>query len=203
MLKILKDSSEIREACDLLRLIMAEPPAAQPPTADQPLPKPGELVAELPPEVSDDADAVVVEQWVAVPGDDLGGAMQLSSELSRGDRLQQVLVTLCAHEGLAGALITDGSGLPVATSSDLAGSENLAAFSTVLGDALHKAGSYLGQDDASDVALDINARQKVVLRRFALEGRTSYLLVLCATASDPRTAMREAIPEIVTILAVA
>jgi hypothetical protein len=127
---------------------------------------------------------------------------RVSEDSSRGDRLQSILTILCAREGLAGALLTDSSGLPLAASSSIGAHENLAAFSTVLGDALLKAGSYLGQDGASDVSLDINATQKVVLHRFDLEARPYYLLVLCDPDFEPRYGMRGVVPEILAILAV-
>jgi predicted regulator of Ras-like GTPase activity (Roadblock/LC7/MglB family) len=218
----LKDSSEIREARDLLLLIMggpvlarpARPQAAPPPAPAPPFPSlavstaatasvsaPSVLPAPLP----EPEPMPVVEQWVAVPDaavEQSPSEVQVSEARSRGNQLQDALARLCTRAGLGGALIADTSGLAVAASSQLAASENLAAFSTVLGDVLHKAGSYLGQEDATDVSIDINARQKVVLRRFALEGRPFYLLVLCDAGADPRAAMRDAVPEILSILAV-
>jgi predicted regulator of Ras-like GTPase activity (Roadblock/LC7/MglB family) len=205
-MKMLKDSSEVKEARELLLQIMNAPASA-----------PSAGVGSLSNRLTDAAPAsvvpavvvtpspAVVEQWVAVPAS-AGGEREAPAsavqQWSRGDRLQNILALFCEREGLTGALVTDSNGLPLAASSSVASSENLAAFSTVLGDVLTKASSYLGQDDASDVSLDINASQKVVLRRFDLEGRPCYLLVLCAAVCEPRRAMREAIPGIVSTLAV-
>jgi FPC/CPF motif-containing protein YcgG len=115
--------------------------------------------------------------------------------------MQEILADLCAHEGFTGAMVTDSSGLPLAVSSSPVASDNLAAFATVLGDALTKAGSYLGQEDASSVSLDINDREKAVLHRFPFEGRPYYLLVLCLQHVEARRELERAIPEIVTTLA--
>jgi hypothetical protein len=229
VMTILKDSSEIREARELLLQIMAEPASGRPDRAalaPQRKPEPALVTAAPTASVASETPAApveavavdaptapgepegigVVEDWVAVTESTVDQSQppaHQTEESSRGKQLQGILATLCERAGLTGALITDNGGLAVAASSSLSATENLAAFSTVLGDVLHKAGSYLGQDDASDVSLDINATQKVVLRCFTLEERPFYLLVLCAAASDPREAMREAIPEIVAILAAA
>jgi len=210
-MKILKDSSEIREARELLLQIMNAPASA--PSAGVGSLSKGQTgvtpASAVPAIVAPPAAAVEMapafEQWVAVPasgGREREVRVTAVQEWSRGDRLQNILALFCEREGLTGALVTDSNGLPLAASSSVAASENLAAFSTVLGDVLTKASSYLGQDDASDVSLDINASQKVVLRRFDLEGRPCYLLVLCAAVCEPRRAMREAIPGIVSTLAV-
>jgi predicted regulator of Ras-like GTPase activity (Roadblock/LC7/MglB family) len=119
---------------------------------------------------------------------------------SRGERLHAILSTLCDHEGYAGAMVTDASGLPLATSRNLEASESLAAFSTVLGDVLTKAASYLGHDDASHVTLDVGERQKVVLRRFFLEERAFYLVVICLRLLETHRALGRTIPQIVLTL---
>jgi predicted regulator of Ras-like GTPase activity (Roadblock/LC7/MglB family) len=219
-MKTLKDSSELRETRELLLALMNEP-GSDPTAAAGAAPQKAVVAASDSPAVSAAASTVVrapeaapaahepedapVEQWVALsaPGGDLPATPLVASpQSSRSDRLHNILALLCEREGFTGALVTDNSGLPLAASSAAAASENLAAFSTVLGDALVKASSYLGQDDATDVSLDINARQRIVLRRFALEGRPCYLLVLCTAGQEPRRAMAAAIPGIVSTLAV-
>jgi predicted regulator of Ras-like GTPase activity (Roadblock/LC7/MglB family) len=169
-----------------------------------PAPAPAVHAAEPMPARREHEKAATVEQWVALPtsaADQSAAPNAAPEKWSRGDRLENILALLCEREEFTGALVTDSSGLPLAASSNVTASENLAAFSTVLGDALVKASSYLGQDDATDVSLDINARQKIVLRRFDLEGRPCYLLVLCDASCEPRRAMGAAIPGIVATLA--
>jgi hypothetical protein len=223
-MKILKDSSEVREARELLLRLMSEPPPAPAVgagtapqgqvsftpvapiiSATTPPASPAVRPPEALPARREQERPAALEQWVALPAPAgaQGTAPTVAPEKwSRGDRLENILALLCERERFTGALVTDSSGLPLAASSNVAASENLAAFSTVLGDALVKASSYLGQDDASDVSLDINARQRIVLRRFDLEGRSCYLLVVCDASCEPRRAMGEAIPGIVATLAV-
>jgi predicted regulator of Ras-like GTPase activity (Roadblock/LC7/MglB family) len=173
------------------------PPAAEP-SADTPLAIEVESLVSGP-EVPVAEEPVPAPAPVAVPPPVPAAPAEYVSA-SRGERLHAVLSTLCDSEGYAGAMVTDASGLPLATSRNLEASDSLAAFSTVLGDVLTKAGSYLGHDDASHVTLDVGERQKVVLRRFYLEERAFYLVVICLRVLETHRALDRTVPRIVLTL---
>jgi predicted regulator of Ras-like GTPase activity (Roadblock/LC7/MglB family) len=256
-MKMLKDSSEIREARDLLLRIMAAPqasaartppaPESEPPAGDAALAGPGEPPPEAAPRDTSTAPipaqvapappapvavppplppvwahaepehaearslALEVESLVSAPSPPVveeqvppraptPAAQPDYVSASRGERLHAVLSALCDSEGYAGAMVTDASGLPLATSRNLEASDSLAAFSSVLGDVLSKAASYLGHDDASHVTMDVGERQKVVLRRFFFEERGFYLVVICLRVLETHRALDRTVPQIVLTL---
>jgi hypothetical protein len=232
-MKMLKDSSEVREARDLLLRIMSPrmtpAPAATPPPVPAPRPAASMVAGRAEPLsglASPDATARFVPMRSATPpalpvawaqvepelSADVESLVSYSGALptpaappeygsaSRGGRLQTLLTLLCERESYAGALVTDARGLPLATSRNLDASDSLAAFSTVLGDVLTKAGTYLGHDDASLVTLDIGERQKVVLRSFFLEGHAYYLVVICLRVLDTHRALDQTVHEIIRTL---
>jgi predicted regulator of Ras-like GTPase activity (Roadblock/LC7/MglB family) len=118
----------------------------------------------------------------------------------RGDRLEYALVSLCERGGLSGAVVADGQGLPLADYQSPVGGEVLAAFTSVLGGALERAGQLLGAQGADIISMDLNYTDKIVLRRFALEGEPYFLLVICSQDLDERTEVELSIDQITAIL---
>jgi len=118
----------------------------------------------------------------------------------RGDRLEHVLASLCERGGLSGAVVADGKGLPLADYKSPVGGDALAAFTSVLGGALERAGIILGAEGADLISMDLNYTEKVVLRRFALEGDPYFLMVICSQDLDERTEVELSIEQVTAIL---
>lgn len=118
----------------------------------------------------------------------------------RGDRLEYILASLCRRGGLIGAVVADGKGLPLAEFNSPVGGENLAAFTSVLGNALERAGDLLGEHGANVISMDINYTDKVVLRSFNVEEELCFLLVICSQALDERAEVELSIEQITAIL---
>jgi len=118
----------------------------------------------------------------------------------RGDRLEYALASLCQRGGLIGAVVADGKGLPLADFQSPVGGDRLAAFTSVLGDALERAGQLLGAQGADVIAMDLNYTDKVVLRRFSLDQEPYFLLVVCSQDLDERAEVELSIEQITAIL---
>ncbi|MEN8164470.1 MAG: hypothetical protein ABFS37_10110 [Acidobacteriota bacterium] len=118
----------------------------------------------------------------------------------RGDRLENVLFAMCRRGGFTGAVVSDGAGLPLAVYNSPVDNDRIAAFTSVLGDAMAKAGLFLEQHGAEYISMDINYEDKVVVRRFVYAEMEMYLLVLCAQSMDERAEVEMSIEQIVSIL---
>lgn len=118
----------------------------------------------------------------------------------RGDRLENVLVAMCRRGGFSGAVVSDDTGLPLAVFNSPVDNDRIAAFTSVLGGALAKAGQFLEQHGAEYISMDINYEDKVVVRRFFFGDLEMYLMVLCAQSMDERAEVEMSIQQIVSIL---
>jgi len=118
----------------------------------------------------------------------------------RGDRLENVLIAMCRRGGFSGAVVSDTTGLPLAVFNSPVDNERIAAFTSVLGGALDKAGLFLEQHGAEYISMDINYEDKVVVRRFFFGDLEMYLMVLCAQSMDERAEVEMSIQQIVSIL---
>jgi hypothetical protein len=119
---------------------------------------------------------------------------------TRADRLEFVLDALCLRAGLAGAVLADDSGLPMAVHGQSLGTENLAAFTSVLGEALEKAGRFIGHFSADYISMDVDYEHKLVLKRFLFEQRPYFLMVLGPQAVDDRSELEVTVGQVVSLL---
>ena len=124
----------------------------------------------------------------------------VSSELYRGDQLENALIEMCQRAGFNGATLADTDGLPLAIYNSPIGHEEIAAFTTVLGVALERAGSLLGEYNANNISLDINYTDKAVLRRFVINDTPFFLMVICPQEVDERSEVELTINQITSIL---
>ncbi len=99
------------------------------------------------------------------------------------DAYTVLLKDLCEKSDYYGAVIADEMGFPLTSYNCPIGTESLAAFTSVLGDALEKAESILEQDDPNNITLEINEADKIVLRRFQAMNSTYFLLAVCPQAA--------------------
>lgn len=118
----------------------------------------------------------------------------------RGDRLERVLSTMCARSEFSGAVVTDETGLPFAVVNPPVSLETVNALASVLGNALERTGSMLGESNADYLSIDVNVDSKLILRRFALHEGTYFLLALCPQDVDERSEIELSIDQIVSIL---
>ncbi len=118
----------------------------------------------------------------------------------RGDRLENTLYAMCKRGGFQGAVIADSDGLPLAVYNSPVADDAIAAFTTVLGDALEKAGHLLEQSDANNISLDINYTDKAVLRRFAINDLPYFMMMICPQDVDERAEVELSIDQIISIL---
>ena len=118
----------------------------------------------------------------------------------RGDRLENVLFAMCRRGGFSGAVVSDGTGLPLAVHNSPVDNDRIAAFTSILGDAMVKAGDFLEQHGAEYISMDINYEDNAVVRRFTYAEMEMYLMVLCAQSLDERAEVEMSIEQIVSIL---
>ena len=182
-MKTSKDFSEIQEAADLLTgiLLRARP---EPPKPESP--KPG-------PEKKSGPPAAGVKP--PVPEEIKSGDSGF-----RGDRIEKALEIMCRRGEFIGAVIADINGLPLAVYNSPVGTDALAAFTSVLGNALEKAGHLLNQHGADNISMDINYTDKVVLRHFIVAGQDYYLMIVCPQSVDERSEIELSIEQIISIM---
>lgn len=118
----------------------------------------------------------------------------------RGDRLEYILSSMCRRGGLSGAVVADAKGLPLADFNSPVGGDTLAAFTSVLGNALERAGTLLGESGAELISMDINYTDKIVLRSFHVEGEQYFFLVICPQELDERTEVELSIEQVTAVL---
>ncbi|MBI5189159.1 MAG: hypothetical protein HZA22_00595 [Nitrospirae bacterium] len=219
-MSLLQDSSEIKEAARLIAGLLGAKPAqaeaapsapAPAPAAEAPRPAPVQAapapaVASPPPvpEMPVSAPPAVAAPAPPAPAPASAPAHVQAAPLPeaefRGDRLENALSALCRRAGFAGAVVADRSGLALALYNSPVDGGLLAAFTSVLGDALEKAGPMLGQTGAENISMDINYTDKVVLRRFNIDNRPYFLMVLCPQTVEERSEIEVSIDEIASIM---
>jgi hypothetical protein len=185
-------SSEIQEAFRLFRSLAA-PIASAPVPREVPELRPAPPVAwpaPAPPATAAPAPSPPVVE-VPPPSPELTAG-------TRAERLDRVLDALRRRAGLAAAVVADDSGFPLAVQGTSV--ENLAAFTSVLGEALEKAGRLLGRYAADTISMDVDYEHELVLKRFRIERHTCYLMVLGPQHVDQRSELEVTIGQLVTIL---
>lgn len=221
----IQDSSEIQEAsrliADLLKpaapRTMEERPAPEMTARREPAPATDpladllkfadELGKEVPAAATASSPRPVAPEAVQPPerGEPAVAAAPEAAEKKpekkfRGDKLEDTLDEMCRRGGFTGAVVADNTGLPLAVHNSPVGADAIAAFTTVLGGALEKAGTLLGQHGAETISMDISYADKVVLRLFTIEGKPYFIMILCPRNSDERGEIELSIKRIVAIL---
>lgn len=96
----------------------------------------------------------------------------------RDNKLEDILGDMCRRSGMIGALLADVNGLPVASYRSPVENEVFAAFASVLGETMDKAGYFLDQHDADYIAVDINYADKAVVKKFLIDDAIFYLIII-------------------------
>jgi len=120
---------------------------------------------------------------------------------TRQDRLQASLTAMCERGGFLGAVVADASGLCLAAVTPPIAEEQLAAFSSMLGEAMVHAGNLFTSGMANNLSLDINYTDKLAVRRFLFGGVPFCLVVLCPQTCDERAEVELSVDELQRILA--
>ncbi|MDF1577576.1 MAG: ParA family protein [Desulfobulbales bacterium] len=103
------------------------------------------------------------------------------SSLARNrDEIKEILRAMCENGGFYGAVVADEMGFPLADYSSPIGVDALATCSSLLGEALVKAGTIIEMSDVNNLMMDINREDKLVLHRFSLLDESYVLVAICA-----------------------
>lgn len=118
----------------------------------------------------------------------------------RGDRLEDTLVSMCKRGQFHGSVLADDSGLPLAIYNSPVQGEILAAFTSVLGKSLSESSRLLDQPNANNISMDINFLDKIVLRKFVVNEKPYFIMIISPQQVDERSELELSINLISTIL---
>jgi hypothetical protein len=118
----------------------------------------------------------------------------------RGDQLESILYGMCKRGGFSCAVVANQQGLPLGVYNSPVDVEILAAFTTVLGEAISKASRFLDQHEANNISLDINYADKAVVRQFTLAENPYFIMIICPQNVDERSEVELSLDQIVTLL---
>lgn len=118
----------------------------------------------------------------------------------RGDQLENILYGMCKRGGFSCAVVADQQGLALGAYNSPVDMEILAAFTTVLGEAISNAGRFLDQHAANNISLDINYADKAVVRQFTLAENPYFIMIICPQNIDERSEVELSLDQIVTLL---
>lgn len=134
-----------------------------------------------------------------------GGHSSLPAETDlplpfRGDQLENILYGMCKRGGFISAVVADQQGLPLGVYNSPVDIDILAAFTTVLGETISKAGRFLDQHEANNISLDINYADKAVVRQFFLAEHPYFIMIICPQNVDERSEVELSLDQIVSLL---
>jgi len=118
----------------------------------------------------------------------------------RGDRLEEALVSMCKRGEFRGSVLADNDGLPLAIYNSPVQGEILAAFTSVLGKSLSESSRLLNQPNANNISMDINYIDKIVLRKFLVNEKPYFLMIISPQNIDERSELELSINYISTIM---
>lgn len=188
---MLKESSELREVFSLFHdLIEAqEPHGARRSSSIRPRPSRLEdliLGDEAQAPFPAGAPAVATTMTAATPGDEPFALPEPVQGQFRGERLENVLAGMCQRGGFQGAVLSDPTGLPIAAYHSPAEVERVAAFTSILGEALGQAERFLGQQGSGHLSMDVGFEDKLVIHRIPAKQMDLFLTILCRQDVDER-----------------
>jgi chromosome partitioning protein len=107
-----------------------------------------------------------------------------SAALKNRDEIKEALKEMCDGAGFYGAVVADEMGFPLADYSSPIGVDALATCSSLLAEALVKAGSIIEMADINNLLVDINEDDKLVLHRFSILNEDYVLVAVCPQEVD-------------------
>jgi hypothetical protein len=114
--------------------------------------------------------------------------------------LEEALVSMCKRGEFSGSVLADNNGLPLAVYNSPVKAEVLAAFTSVLGKSLSETSRLLDQPNANNISMDINYMDKIMLRKFLVEEKPYFLMVISPQHVDERSELELSINHISSIL---
>lgn len=117
-----------------------------------------------------------------------------------GDQLAELLSAMCQRAGFQGAAVVDEQGLTYGMYNSPVEGKDLSALTTLLADAMGKAGRLLDQYDANTISMAINSRDKGVLQKFAVGDNSFFVLVFCEQELDERSEVELSIEQLTATL---
>ena len=145
-------------------------------------------------EVAEHSDEKTVNETASLPA-----AADLPIPF-RGDQLENILYGMCKRGGFSCAVVADQQGLALGIYNSPVDMEILAAFTTVLGEAISKADRFLDQHSANNISLDINYADKAVVRQFTLAEHPYFIMIICPQNVDERNEVELSLDQIITLL---
>ncbi len=100
------------------------------------------------------------------------------------DKIREVLADLCGNGGFYGAVVADGMGFSLADYESPLSVDALSTYSSLLGEALSKAGSIIEMPEANNLVMDINENDKMLLHRFAILDDLYSLVAVCSQENE-------------------
>ena len=192
MMNSLKNSSELLEGARLISDLLVNIPESLP----------YEVFHDVcPPDFYQNliADTSLFEEPVAPPAEvargavtqtDLphppAGAKDIGDSDYVGDKLENLLSSLCQQSRFQSAVVADEQGLPIGGYNTPVVVDELAAFSSVLGSVIDKVPYFFEQYAAGNVSVDINYTDKAVVRKFLIGEVAFFLLIICSQDIDER-----------------
>ena len=129
-----------------------------------------------------------------------GGDTQGARKIKRGDILEETLISMCGRGGFSGAVLADNNGLPLAIYNSPVEEDVLAAFTSILGKSLTESTRLLNQPNANNISMDIDYINKLVLRKFLVDGTPYFLMIISPQHVDERAELELSINYITAIL---
>ncbi len=191
---MLKESSELREVFSLFHdLIEAQDPhGSMRPSPSQTIPG---LLGDLAPDDSAQAPfptrptSTGTMSAAGFPAEDQPFPTAAPEPVEgeyRGERLENILSGMCQRGGFEGAVLSDAAGLPIAAYHSPAEVERVAAFTSILAEALGQAERFLGQQGSGHLSMDVGYADKLVIHRIHTEAMDLFLTILCRQEIDER-----------------
>ena len=149
---------------------------------------------------NDLAKPYFIAEQAAPLGGITGTGQQVSQMVYRGDLLEDALVSMCSRGEFSGSVLADNNGLPLAIHNSPVDEDILAAFTSVLGKALAETGRLLNQPNANNISMDINYVDKLVLRKFHVEDKPYFLMIISPQQVDERAELELSVNLISNIL---
>ncbi len=118
----------------------------------------------------------------------------------REAKLERALAALCERASFSAAAIVDERGLPIAARTGSMPADAVAAFATILGDALVRAAGVLGKGSPMGFSIELDYSSKALVRRFVVREVPYLLVAFCPQEVDAQPEIELAVEPLAAIL---
>ena len=127
----------------------------------------------------DVGDMLSGDEYEIASEDDPGDGIPDGTAVKHVDKIKEALEELCISGGFYGAVVADVMGFSLADYHSPLDVDSLATYSSLLGEALAKAGSIIDMPEANNLIMDINSTDKMLLHRFSILDDQYSLVAVC------------------------